>query len=71
MDVRQSPPRILYIATWIVIIGILGSLQWLITAPPTAFVNYQPLLALHPCGYWWRIHKPDHLRALLDESNEG
>ncbi|MGZ3625733.1 MAG: hypothetical protein ACXWPG_21120, partial [Ktedonobacteraceae bacterium] len=55
MDVRQSPPRILYIATWIVIIGILGSLQWLITAPPTAFVNYQPLLALHPCGYWWRI----------------
>lgn len=43
MDVRQSPPRILYIATWIVVIGILGSLQWLITAPPAGFANYQPL----------------------------
>ena len=43
MDVRQSPPRILYIATWIVVIAILGSLQWLIIAPPTVFANYQPL----------------------------
>ncbi len=23
-----------------------------------------------PKGYWWRIHKPNHLSALLDESNE-
>jgi len=29
------------------------------------------LLALHPCGYWWRIHKPTHLSTLFDESNEG
>jgi len=25
----------------------------------------------HPKGYWWRIHKPNHLSSLLDESNEG
>lgn len=43
MDVRQAPPRILYIATWIVVIGILGSLFWLMTAPPVAYANYQPL----------------------------
>lgn len=43
MNVRQAPPRILYIATWIVVIVILVSLQWLITAPPADFANYQPL----------------------------
>lgn len=43
MDVRQSPPRILYIATWIVVIGILGSLFWLMIAPPVTYANYQPL----------------------------
>ncbi len=43
MDVKQSPPRILYITTWIVVIGVLGTLQWLIIAPPAAFANYQPL----------------------------
>ena len=44
MDVRQSPPRILYIATWIVVIGILGFLQWLIITP-------QPLLqTINPCS---------------------
>ena len=43
MDARQSPPRILYIATWIVVIGVLGSLFWLMTAPPAAYTNYQPL----------------------------
>ena len=43
MDIRQAPPRILYIATWIVVIGILGSLLWLMTAPPAAYTNYQPL----------------------------
>ena len=44
MDIRQTPPRILYIATWTVVIGVLGSLQWLIIAPPAAFANYQALL---------------------------
>jgi hypothetical protein len=43
MDARQSPPRILYIATWIVVIGVLISLQWLEIAPPAAFINYQLL----------------------------
>jgi len=43
MDVRQAPPRILYIATWIVVIGVLGSLFWLMTAPPAAYASYQPL----------------------------
>ena len=43
MDVRQAPPRILYIATWIVVIGVLGSLFWLMTAPPATYANYQQL----------------------------
>ncbi len=43
MDVRQVPPRILYISTWTLIIGVLGSLLWLIIAPPAAYANYQPL----------------------------
>ena len=43
MDIRQAPPRILYIATWIVVIGVLGSLFWLMTAPPATYANYQPL----------------------------
>jgi hypothetical protein len=43
MDVRQAPPRILYVATWIVVIGILGSLLWLMTVPPADYANYQPL----------------------------
>ena len=43
MDERQSPPRILSVATWIVVIGVLGSLFWLMTAPPANYTNYQPL----------------------------
>jgi len=43
MDVRQTPPRILYIATWTLVIGVLGSLFWLMIAPPAAYVHYQPL----------------------------
>jgi len=43
MDVRQSPPRILSIATWIVVIGVLGSLFWLMTFPPVAYAHYQLL----------------------------
>jgi hypothetical protein len=43
MDVRQAPPRILYIATWTVVIGVLGSLLWLMTSPPAAYANYQSL----------------------------
>jgi hypothetical protein len=43
MDVRQAPQRILYIATWAVVIGVLGSLIWLMTAPPAAYANYQSL----------------------------
>jgi hypothetical protein len=43
MDVRQSPPRFLYIATWIVVIAVLGTLQLLIIIPPVAFANYQLL----------------------------
>ncbi len=43
MDVRQAPPGILYIATWTVVIGVLGSLLWLMTAPPATYANYQPL----------------------------
>ena len=43
MDIRQAPPRILYIATRIVVIGVLGSLFWLMTAPPATYANYQPL----------------------------
>ncbi len=43
MGIRQAPPRILYIATWTVVIGILGSLLWLMIAPPAAYANYQPL----------------------------
>jgi hypothetical protein len=42
MEVRQTPPRILYIATWIVLIGVLGSLLWLKIAPPVAYAHYQP-----------------------------
>jgi hypothetical protein len=42
MDVRQAPPRILYIATWTVVIGVLGSLFWLMTSPPAAYAKYQP-----------------------------
>ena len=42
MDVRQTPPRILYIATWTVILAVLGSLFWLMTAPPAAYTHYQP-----------------------------
>ncbi|HYX50183.1 MAG TPA: hypothetical protein VE843_10600 [Ktedonobacteraceae bacterium] len=42
MDVRQTPPRILYIATWIVVIGVLGALFWLMTVPPIAYAHYQP-----------------------------
>ena len=29
-----------------------------------------PTHHFHPKGYWWRILKPNHLSALLDESNE-
>ena len=43
MDVRQAPPRILYIATWTLVVGVLGSLLWLTTAPPAAYAHYQPL----------------------------
>lgn len=43
MDARQSPPRILFIAIWIVVIGVLGSLLWLMIAPPATYTNYQPL----------------------------
>jgi threonine/homoserine/homoserine lactone efflux protein len=43
MDVRQAPSRILYITTWTIVIGVLGSLFWLMTAPPAAYSNYQPL----------------------------
>jgi threonine/homoserine/homoserine lactone efflux protein len=43
MDVRQAPPRILYITTWTVVITVLGSLLWLMTATPAAYTNYQPL----------------------------
>ena len=43
MDVRQAPPRILYITTWTIVIGVLGSLFWLMTAPPAAYTHYQPL----------------------------
>ena len=43
MDIRQTPPRILYIATWILVIGVLDSLLWLMIAPPAAYANYQPL----------------------------
>ncbi len=42
MEMRQAPPRILYIATWTVLIGILGTLLWLMTAPPAAYAHYQP-----------------------------
>lgn len=41
MDVRQTPPRILYIAAWTLLIGVLGSLLWLIIAPPAAYARYQ------------------------------
>src|SRR5689334_4005976 len=43
MDRRQIPPRILYIATWIGVLGVLGSLLWLLWAPPPAYANDQPL----------------------------
>ena len=43
MDVRQAPARIVYIAAWIVVIGVLGSLFWLMTAPPATYANYQLL----------------------------
>jgi hypothetical protein len=43
MDIRQTPPRILYIATWTAVIGVLGSLLWLMTAPPAAYAHFQPL----------------------------
>src|SRR6266480_2026334 len=43
MDVRQAPPRILYITTWTIVIGVLGSLFWLMTAPPAAYTHYQSL----------------------------
>jgi len=43
VDARQSPPRILYIATWIVVIAVLGSLFWLMTAPPAIYSSYQTL----------------------------
>jgi hypothetical protein len=39
---RQAPPRILYIATWTLLIGVLGSLLWLIITPPAAYAHYQP-----------------------------
>jgi hypothetical protein len=42
MDVRRAP-LILYIATWAVVIGVLGLLLWLMTAPPAAYANYQSL----------------------------
>lgn len=41
MDVRQTPPRILYIVAWALLIGVLGSLLWLIIAPPAAYAPYQ------------------------------
>ncbi len=43
MEIRQAPPRIFYIATWTLVIGILGSLLWLMIAPPAAYANYQAL----------------------------
>ena len=43
MDARQAPPRILYIVTWTVVIGVLSSLFWLMTAPPAAYAHYQSL----------------------------
>ena len=43
MEIRQAPPRILYIATWTLVIGVLGSLLWLMIAPPAAYADYQPL----------------------------
>jgi hypothetical protein len=39
---RQAPPRILYIATWTLLIGVLDSLLWLIITPPAAYAHYQP-----------------------------
>jgi hypothetical protein len=42
MDRRQTP-RIIYIASWIVIISVLGSLLWLLFATPAAYANYRPL----------------------------
>src|SRR5690242_8850079 len=43
MDRRQTPPRMLYIATWIGVLGVLGSLLWLLFVPPPAYANDQPL----------------------------
>lgn len=42
MDASQTPPRILYVATWTVTLGVLGSLFCLMTAPPAAYAQYQP-----------------------------
>jgi threonine/homoserine/homoserine lactone efflux protein len=42
MDARQAPPRILRIATIILLIGIPGLLLWLSIAPPATYAHYQP-----------------------------
>jgi hypothetical protein len=42
MDMRQATPRIVYIATWTILIGVLGTLFWLTSAPPAALAHFQP-----------------------------
>ena len=40
MEERPAPPRMLRITTAIILVGILGTLLWLIIAPPAVYAHY-------------------------------